>query len=137
MNKKFWDQGIQFECQGSGKCCNSRGSYGYVYFTLSDRQRIAKHLGINTITFTRRYCKNTGGHFHLKEMTGPCQFLKNNSCTVYEARPTQCRTWPFWPENMNARTWNNEIKTFCPGIGKGKTIPKEQIAQILKIESLD
>eukprot|EP00961_Rhodomonas_salina_P046921 629705-Rhodomonas_salina.2 len=21
-------------------------------------------------------------------------------CSLYEARPKQCRTWPFWPENL-------------------------------------
>jgi uncharacterized protein len=131
MPKRFWDEGIRFECQGGGKCCTSRGQYGYVYLTLEDRQRLARHMGLSTLAFTRRFCKNTDGYFHLKDPEGSCEFLEKTSCSVYRARPTQCRTWPFWPENMNARTWNKEIKTFCPGIGKGKLFTKGEIQDLL------
>lgn len=136
MTKKFWEDGIHFECQGTGRCCTSRGSYGYVYFTLADRRRLAKHLGISTQSFTLRYCKKTNGNYHLKDYQGPCQFLKERSCSIYEARPSQCRTWPFWPENMNARTWSKEIETFCPGVGKGKLYTKEDIQKLLDQDSL-
>jgi Fe-S-cluster containining protein len=132
MTRRFWEEGIRFECQGTGKCCTSRDSYGYVYLTLEDRRRLSKHLGISTSAFTRRYCNKTNGYFHLKYPQEPCQFLQDKSCTIYEARPVQCRTWPFWPENMNARTWNREVKAFCPGIGKGRLFSKEEIQELLK-----
>jgi Fe-S-cluster containining protein len=32
-----------------------------------------------------------------------CAFLDGARCTVYEARPTQCRTFPFWKENLRRR----------------------------------
>lgn len=137
MPKKFWEEGIRFECQGTGRCCLSRGSYGYVYLTLADRRRLARHLELTTQAFTRRYCKNTDGHFHLRDHTGPCQFLKGKGCSVYEARPTQCRTWPFWPENMNARTWNNEVKKYCPGVGKGRLYSAVEIKKLLKQDSVE
>ena len=136
MSKKFWENGIRFECQGTGRCCTSRGSYGYVYFTLSDRRRLAKYLGISTISFTKKYCKKTDGYFHLRDYEGPCEFLKGKACSVYEGRPTQCRTWPFWPENMNAQTWNCEIKSFCPGIGKGRLYTKDEIKTRLKLDPI-
>ena len=132
MAKTFWNEGIRFECQGTGRCCVSRGSYGYVYFTLKDRQRLAKHLGLTTQAFTRQYCKKTAGHFHLKEFKEACRFLEGKGCTVYEARPAQCRTWPFWPENMNARTWSREVEAYCPGVGKGRLYSKEEILELLK-----
>jgi uncharacterized protein len=136
MSRRFWDSGIRFECKGTGKCCMSRGSYGYVYLTLEDRRLLARHLGISTSSFTRRYCKMTGGYYHLNDPKSACQFLREKSCTVYEARPTQCRTWPFWPENMNARTWNTEIKSFCPGVGKGKLYTKEEIQELLESDPI-
>src|SRR5262245_6735709 len=114
MAKPFWADGIRFECQGTGRCCMSRGQYGYVYLSLGDRQRMAKHLGLSTREFTRKYCKNTDGWFHLKHPERDCEFLKGKGCSVYEARPAQCRTWPFWPENLKAKTWNTEVKAFCP-----------------------
>ncbi len=126
---------IRFECQGSGKCCVSHDGHGYVYFSLKDRRRIAEHLGIPTRTFTKDYCTKEGAFYHLKNLHGPCHFLKGKKCSVYEARPTQCRTWPFWPENMDAKKWKTEIAAFCPGVGKGPVIPAKEIKKNLKMDA--
>jgi Fe-S-cluster containining protein len=122
---------VRFACQGSGRCCVSRGAHGWVYLTLEDRRRLARHLGIPTQEFTRRYCDKTGGLFHLKESSPECMFLVERRCDVYEARPTQCRTWPFWPENMGAKAWRG-IAAGCPGVGKGALVPAETIRRILR-----
>jgi Fe-S-cluster containining protein len=133
---KYLKDGMRFECQGTGRCCVSREGYGYVYLNLEDRRRLARHLGISTRAFTLRYCEKTDGHFHLKEFKGPCQFLQGKGCAVYEARPNQCRTWPFWPENMNARIWNQEIQSFCPGVGKGRLYSPLEITELLKLDPI-
>jgi hypothetical protein len=101
-----------------------------VYLTLQDRQRLARTLRIPTRQFTREYCENTDGLFHLKESGPDCMFLSDKRCSVYDGRPTQCRTWPFWPENMSAKTWT-AIAAECPGVGKGRVVPAEEIRQIL------
>lgn len=129
---EFWKNGIRFECQGSGRCCMSRGEYGYVYVEIEDRRRMAKHLGMATSVFTKKYCTQAYGHYHLNDPDQDCQFLKGAKCGVYEARPTQCRTWPFWPENMNAKTWKTEIKSFCPGVDRGRVYSREEIELILE-----
>lgn len=120
--KSFIENGIRFECQGSGKCCTSHGEYGYVFLTLEDRRRMAKHLHLSTLQFTKTYCDRTQGYFHLKEtkQNPDCLFLVKKRCSIYAARPTQCRTWPFWPEVLNPKTWSKEVATFCPGVGRGK-----------------
>ena len=128
--RPWWQEGVRFACQGSGKCCVSRGAYGFVYLTLEDRRRLAAHLGMPTWQFPRQHCAKTDGLFHLKE-TGPeCRFLRENRCSVYEGRPTQCRTWPFWPENMPARAWT-AIAAFCPGVGQGPTVRSGKIGALL------
>jgi hypothetical protein len=137
MNKPFWSDGIRFECQGTGRCCVSRDGYGYVYMTLDDRRRMARVLGLSTSAFTRKHCDQTDGHFHLKSVEGPCEFLEGKSCGVYEGRPAQCRTWPFWPENMNARTWNRDVKAFCPGVGKGRLYSAVEIEKLLKQDPIE
>ena len=127
------EKGLQWTCQGSGKCCVSRGEYGFVYLDLKDRQRFAKYLKISTQKFTSQYCHKTDdGYFHLKQHKNEteCIFLKNNKCGVYQARPTQCRTWPFWPEVLNAKAWKNEVAKFCPGVGKGKTWSAKEVEAI-------
>ena len=135
-SKKWWHEGIQFECQGSGQCCVTRDGYGYVYMTKEDRIRMAKVLNMSTTAFTKKYCeKQDDGIYHLIEgEDGRCHFLDDKKCGIYEGRPTQCRTWPFWPEVMNAKVWNKEVAQFCPGVGKGKTWSKEEIQEQLQIQ---
>lgn len=127
----WWHAGVRFECQGSGKCCVSRGQYGYVYVTLLDRQRMAKLLKLATGAFTRQYCEKQDGIWKLRDFNENCRFLDGKRCGVYEARPTQCRTWPFWPETMSAKGWAKEVEAFCPGVGKGRVWKKEEIQKIL------
>lgn len=124
----WWEKGIRFQCQGSGQCCVSRGEYGFVYMTKMDRQRMASVLNMTTTAFTRKYCAKTDGVFHLKDGKGPeCLFLVNNRCSVYEGRPEQCRTWPFWSEVMNAKAWKKEVANYCPGVNKGRLISAKEI----------
>ena len=120
---------IHFQCQGSSNCCVSRGSYGYVYLSKKDAKNLSLNFRMKVNDFLKKYCDKTNGFTHLKEnkRNKQCQFLKDKRCSVYKARPTQCRTWPFWKENMNAKVWNNEISKFCPGIGKGKLISQVKI----------
>lgn len=136
MKKKIYDNGIKFQCQGSANCCVSRGSNGYVFLSKKDLSKLAKYFKISLKEFKLNYCQTSDDFIHLKEIreNGECIFLKNTTCTVYKSRPTQCRTWPFWPENMNSKVWNNEVVNFCPGIGKGKLISKNSIDKILKID---
>ena len=131
---QWWQKGVRFQCQGSGKCCTSHGEYGFVYLTLQDRQRMAKLLKLSTQAFTKKYCHKTEGVWHLIERKDQpdCMFLKNKACTVYEARPMQCRTWPFWPEVMDAKKWAQDVLKFCPGVGKGPVISGEEIEKSLR-----
>lgn len=129
----WWKKGVRFECQGSGKCCVSRGQYGFVYTNLEERRALAKKLHMTTSAFTRTYCTKEDGYYVLKEEKNSpdCIFLKEKRCSVYEARPTQCKTWPFWPEVMNAKTWSREVASYCPGVGKGKLWSADEIQQAL------
>ena len=135
MTNISYKNGIRFECQSSGNCCVSRDSYGYVYLSQDDIKRFAKYFSISVKDFKLKYCQTTDGYVHLAEMSslkGKCIFLKDNRCTVYKSRPSQCRTWPFWNENMVAKIWNSDISINCPGIGKGKKIKPNIINKLLK-----
>jgi Fe-S-cluster containining protein len=128
--KAWWQEGVRFQCQGSGKCCVSRGAVGYVYLTLEDRRRLAGALGLGTAAFTRRYCERVDDQWRLRDGGPDCTFLQDRRCGVYEARPTQCRTWPFWPENMAPKAWA-AVAAFCPGVGQGAVVPAARIAATL------
>jgi Fe-S-cluster containining protein len=135
-NQDWWEKGIRFECQGSGQCCVSRGEYGYVWMTLDDRRNMAKALSLTTAAFTRAFCEKTDGLYRLKDGTGPdCVFLLENRCSVYAGRPTQCRTWPFWPEVMSAKTWKKEVASYCPGVGKGRLHSATEIRKSIALQT--
>ena len=129
MTKKIYSKGMRFQCQKSSNCCVSRGSYGFVYLSKKDILRLSKYTDLSIKDFIKLYCEKTYGFVHFKERrkNSECQFLEKKRCSIYKSRPTQCRTWPFWSENMKTKIWNEEIQSFCPGIGKGKIIQQSQI----------
>jgi uncharacterized protein len=124
---KFHEQGLRFECTGCGECCRARGGKpSWVYVTIDERRRLARHLKLTTAVFTRRYCEKTNGFFHLRNPTHDCVFLDGARCGVYDARPGQCRTYPFWRENMSPQAWKQNSRQ-CEGIGRGRLWSKAEI----------
>jgi Fe-S-cluster containining protein len=59
-----------------------------------------------------------------------CPFLEDHGCSIHPAKPTQCRTFPFWPELVERRAAWNRTARYCPGIGKGELI---QIGSAMEI----
>ena len=54
-------------------------------------------------------------------------------CLVYEVRPVQCRTWPFWPGNLaSPQAWQAAARR-CPGMDAGPRYVFEQI-EALRME---
>eukprot|EP00775_Hariotina_reticulata_P009129 gene9129-biopygen11021 len=47
-----------------------------------------------------------------------CIFLDpaTNSCTIRPVRPLQCSTYPWWPELMPLRNWQQEKVLMCEGL---------------------
>ncbi|MBC7795081.1 MAG: YkgJ family cysteine cluster protein [Clostridia bacterium] len=133
MGEVFYSNGLQFECQQSGQCCTSRDEYGFVYLTREDRKRLAEHLKLDVPAFIAEHCQTTDDQLHLRDPDRNCAFLDGKRCSVYDARPTQCRTWPFWPETMNAKTWNGELASTCAGIGKGRLWSREEINGLVQL----
>jgi len=135
MDKDFYAGGLQFECTGCGECCRSRGGRpSWVYVTIEERRRLAQHLALSTSEFTQKYCEKTHGFFHLRNPSADCVFLKGARCTVYAARPGQCRTFPFWRENMSREVWEGAVARECEGVGRGRVWTKAEIEVRLEDE---
>lgn len=130
MNKKF-------ECQPDcGACCVSHGDYEFTFLTEEDIVKMENHLGVSRDEFVMRSVfewtrSSSGSQFHIRNDGPRCRFLVGKKCGIYEARPVQCRTFPFWPENMPKTAWR-ALGEFCPGIGKGPELDKKVINQILR-----
>ena len=68
--------------------------------TPPEIEAIAGFLGISIAEFGRRYLRRVGGSLSLTEKPNHDCIFWDDGCTVYPVRPTQCRTFPFWPENL-------------------------------------
>jgi Fe-S-cluster containining protein len=81
------------------------------------------------ITAYCRWIEAPGGvsQLSLREKSNyDCIFWKDG-CTVYDARPKQCRTFPFWPSVLGSPDAWESTAASCPGMGKGALHTKEQI----------
>ncbi len=60
---------------------------------------------------------------------GDCVFFHSESrtCEVYDARPRQCRTWPFWSSNLTSPAAWQETADRCRGCNRGHVVPLEAI----------
>ncbi len=103
-----------------GNCCI--GESGYIWISMQEIETLAKHLNITSKECFEKYLIKYGYKFSIKERkisenNYACIFfdLDKKQCSIYEARPTQCRTFPFWEhfkENID------EVIQECPAIVK-------------------
>jgi uncharacterized protein len=128
---------LRFECQANcGRCCTGTSDpevHGGVWLSSADVHRLANFYGCSYLQFVDRYCdEDAEGSISLKEEeSGRCRFLtEDKRCKVHEAKPTQCRTYPFFPEIVTPEGWEKE-KSFCPGIGQGKLYSAEEIKRLV------
>jgi Fe-S-cluster containining protein len=92
--------------------------------------------------FVETYCRWTPfaadtEQLSLREKANYDCVFWNEGCSVYEERPLQCRTFPFWSFAMTSRSaWEalgvNEAQggdpeSGCPGINRGELHAREYI----------
>ena len=135
--QQWYSGGLRFTCTSCGNCCT--GPPGAVWVTIEETKAMASKLGVQADVFLRTHVRRIGSRLSLTEQLTEyghdCVFLDRQSipgkaiCGVYEARPVQCRTWPFWPENLlDRQAWDQaRHDTPCPGMGHGRHHSAEQI----------
>lgn len=117
MEKELWyKDGLRFGCTQCGKCCT--GSPGVVWVGDKEIDEMAAFLQITPLEFVEKYTRRIGTRLSLTEdqKTYDCAFLKENRCQIYGARPKQCRTFPWWSENLKSQEAWEEAAARCEGI---------------------
>jgi len=120
----FYEDGLDFACTGCGKCCKVDGD---VWLAPEEVENVMNHLGYSngnassTDEFRKKYVRaevtpsdegddQSRSWMCLKREEGGCIFLDPlGKCSIYDVRPVQCSTYPFWPsllENLDA--WEEE-----------------------------
>jgi len=128
-------RGLRFKCTMCGACCS--GPPGYVLVSDAEVVALAARLGLGRDEFVARYTQETIKGRSLIEKQSEhgydCVFLDRESvpghavCGVYEDRPAQCVSWPFWRSNVRSEEAWRRAGGVCPGLGKGKLYPPEYI----------
>lgn len=83
-----------------GKCCT--GDSGYIWIDESEIESLSKFLELTNQVFKERYLDKFGLRYSIKEVKFKggyaCCFFdqKALNCSIYDYRPKQCKTFPFW-----------------------------------------
>ncbi|NCB00894.1 MAG: YkgJ family cysteine cluster protein [Spirochaetia bacterium] len=127
----FYKDGLPFSCQPNCLYCCAVEP-GFVFLSQYDLDRLTSYTHTSIDEFIKTYCVKVPmgetSYISLKERPNhDCIFLTSKGCSVYDARPVQCSTYPFWSSVIESKeTWENE-KQWCPGINKGERHTKEEI----------
>lgn len=103
-------------CQGN--CCI--GESGNIWINKEEMENLSKYLNISLDELRVKYLEKRGYKYSIKEVklaedNYACFFfdLEKRQCSIYDVRPVQCRTFPFWDY---FKTRENEVKKECPAI---------------------
>jgi uncharacterized protein len=131
-SKPWYDKGLRFECTRCGNCCRNHGDYTFVSLGPVELREIPDFLGVSREKFLADHCDKEPGYHPTLRMDRPaCPFLTaEQTCSIYPVRPMQCRTWPFWTENLVRETWEGPVKDCCPGAGKGRHYSAAEVERI-------
>jgi len=132
----WYKEGLRFQCTECGKCCT--GTHGLVWISQEEMEAMAASLNISLQRFKMKYVRRRDNRYALVEKKNSegnfdCIFLKEKKCLVYQNRPTQCRTYPWWRENLNTEDSWKLAATECEGINdQAPLVPYSQIVQLVR-----
>ena len=127
----WYENGLRFRCTMCGHCCTNHGDSSYVFLTTAELVRLATALDLEVTTFKKRYTTRVDGYLVLRDAGDRCVLLGADSrCTAYDARPRQCRSWPFGPSTRENETSEDAVQSICPGAGRGTLYSFEEIHAI-------
>ena len=103
-----------------GNCC--LGESGYIWINAKEIQFLAKFLKISQYELINDKLESINGRYSIKEHrldkdNYACLFfdMKKRQCSVYDARPSQCRSFPFWEYYKDVNNLD-ELKKECLGV---------------------
>ncbi len=101
----------QIDCTKCANCCKSLT----VAANYQDTAKLAEATSLQINEFKSKYMKRDfEGDMVFKQR--PCPFLKSNLCSVYESRPSTCRTYPHLEKGQFIARLGNVLSNLgvCP-----------------------
>jgi Fe-S-cluster containining protein len=108
-----------------------------VFLSEKDLNKLASELKMDKYSFLSVYCRwiereQGVEYLSLKEKSNYDCVFWDSGCTVYQSRPLQCRTFPFWKSILcSAEAWEAAAIS-CPGINSGPLRSYEEIKRRLQ-----
>jgi Fe-S-cluster containining protein len=100
------------DCLSCANCCKHYSPR----FKTPDIKRISNHLNMKEGDFIETYLRlDEEGDYVVKST--PCPFLgKDNFCSIYDNRPSDCRRFPYTNEDVLIKRTQLTLKnsSFCP-----------------------
>ena len=156
LSLPWYENGLEFSCTGCSKCCQVDGDVWLApeevanIITYLHDDEVGQNGSFSISDFRKKYVRAeiapadgdpSESWMCLKRNEGACTFLDSSGkCGIYDVRPVQCSTYPFWPslledreiwreesvlpddvaieEGSNGRHWSPELGG-CEGIGSG------------------
>ncbi|MDR0452627.1 MAG: YkgJ family cysteine cluster protein [Treponema sp.] len=145
QKKPFYKDGLRFSCARCSACC--RHESGFVFLSRPDLDALSNELEMKNSEFIAVYCRWIGAPGEISRLSlrersnydcvfwkGGCNGGADGGCSVYKARPRQCRSFPFWPSVLESpEIWENTALS-CPGMGKGALHTREEIEACLRAQ---
>ncbi len=101
-----------------GNCCI--GKSGNIWINKNEIENLKKYLNISLEKLTNNFIEKRGYKYSIKEVkleedNYACVFfdLEKKHCSIYEVRPIQCKTFPFWEYFKKNK---KEVIKECPAI---------------------
>ncbi len=131
-DSRWYAAGLRFRCERCGNCCGGKGSV--VQLSPRETEALANHVGMSVAEFRAEHTRESLGETVLLDRPGStdCEWLERNrdgttACRVNAAKPDQCRDYPFWSRVVRDRESFEHEGESCRGIGRGDTIPADEI----------
>ena len=137
MSEPWYHEGLRFECSECGACCRRAGD---VELSAPEALAIAREFDGPMATVEallgELWVERWDGVLVIRVPEGSqCPLLdERGRCSVHRVKPLQCRTYPFWPENVaSPSSWRVE-GAWCEGIGRGPLFCSDDVARILNTQ---
>ena len=106
----------EIDCMQCASCCRE----GEAGVSARDIEKLAKFIGVSQEEFRDKFTMRASDNELILKRTDQagCVFLKDNQCSVYEARPKSCAQYPHLTRgdgSLASRLWlMPERATYCP-----------------------
>jgi len=139
-----------FKCQRCAKCCEYE-----IFLTERDILRLAnfspRYSSLIQYDETRKVYSTLKDESEGRTLEARCAFLDGKNCTIYAARPSICRIYPFFPvakrdlDSLRVTCPEDAVCVLdpttriqylvfydpeCPGIGKGGLVNWNNVVQL-------